>query len=66
MRRRRHDVDKLPRWLTDPRPADWPDPGCHWECRYWQAVSDWQRAHLDTPIPPDLKGPDAPFHIELI
>lgn len=50
--------------------ADWPNPHCHPECAYWEAVGQWRRDH---PINLDdvatsaallliLDGPDVPFH----
>lgn len=65
MRRRRSADEVLPRWLVDPSPADWPDPGCHWECRYWEASEVWHREHPDLSAPPG-SGPPGPFHLELI
>lgn len=66
MRRRRdEDRDALPRWLTDPRPEDFPTPACHWECAYWDRVEQWRRVNPDAEHPPGV-GPDAPWHPELI
>ena len=73
MRRRTRDVDdsaRVPAHLRRYDPADWPDPSCHPECAYWEAVGEWRERHpldLDTDggHPEDLvaaDGPDVPFH----
>lgn len=57
----------MPRRLLRYDPADWPDPPCHPECAYWNAVSDWRRDNpvdLDDPSdsnPLVVDGPNVPF-----
>ncbi len=71
MRRRRPPEGApgtIPRHLRHYDPRDWPNPECHPECAFWEAVEQWDTEHPDPEgtvleLP---EGPDVPFHPERI
>lgn len=45
--------------------ADWPNPACHSECAFWEAVEAFGVEHpLAGPLVID--GPNVPFHPEWV
>lgn len=68
MRRRPKDPadSPWPAWLVRYRPEDWSRRGCHPECAYWEALSQWNDTHPANPVELAEHGPDGPWHPELV
>lgn len=72
MKRRRPAAEdapgSTPRHLRVYDLRDWPNPRCHPECAFWEAVDQWYADHADDEDAPlELPvGPDVPWHPEWI
>lgn len=72
MRRRVKDTDEgfIPARLRVYNVRDWPNPKCHPECAFWEAVEAWREAQPDDPEGDGemvlIDGPDTPWHEGLI
>lgn len=66
MRRRPSAVSTAPAALMRYDASDWPNPTCHPECAFWDAVSAWTAEGPDDDSLLGVDGPDGPWHPELI